>query len=47
MNLKKTSKYLSRRDSVDMGVFFISLVSHYEKMGGYCYNIATGVDRIL
>lgn len=33
--------------SVDVGVFFISLVSHYEKMGDYCYNIATGVDRIL
>jgi len=33
--------------SVDVGVFFISLVSHYEKMGDYCYNISTGVDRIL
>lgn len=33
--------------SVDVGVFFIALVSHYEKMGDYCYNIATGVDRIL
>ncbi len=33
--------------SVDVGVYFISLVSHYEKMGDYCYNIATGVNRIL
>ena len=32
--------------SVDVGVFFIALVSNYEKMGDYCYNIATGVDRI-
>lgn len=33
--------------SVDVGVYFIALVSHYEKMGDYCYNIATGVNRIL
>ena len=33
--------------SVDAGVFFIALVSNYEKMGDYCYNIATGVDRII
>lgn len=32
--------------SVDTGVFFISLVSNYEKMGDYCFNIATGVNRI-
>lgn len=32
--------------SVDVGVFFISLVSNYEKMGDYCFNIATGVNRI-
>ena len=38
-----------REDSctVDSGVFFIALVSSYEKMGDYCYNIATGVDRII
>jgi len=28
--------------SVDVGVLFIALVSNYEKMGDYCYNIATG-----
>ncbi|MCK5165255.1 MAG: Na/Pi cotransporter family protein, partial [Desulfobacula sp.] len=28
---------------VDTGVFFIALVSNYEKMGDYCFNIATGV----
>lgn len=33
--------------SVDIGVLFIALVSNYEKMGDYCYNIATGVDRIV
>ncbi|MDA3917998.1 MAG: Na/Pi cotransporter family protein [Deltaproteobacteria bacterium] len=33
--------------SVDSGVFFISLVSSYEKMGDYCYNISTGVSRII
>jgi len=32
--------------SVDTGVFFIALVSSYEKMGDYCFNIATGVNRI-
>ncbi|MDT8377539.1 MAG: Na/Pi cotransporter family protein [Desulfotignum sp.] len=33
--------------SVDTGVLFIALVSNYEKMGDYCYNIATGVNRII
>lgn len=33
--------------SVDAGVFFIALVSNYEKMGDYCFNIATGVNRIV
>jgi phosphate:Na+ symporter len=33
--------------SVDAGVLFITLVSHYEKMGDYCFNIATGVNRII
>lgn len=32
---------------VDVGVFFITLVSNYEKMGDYCFNIATGVNRII
>jgi len=32
---------------VEVGVFFIALVSNYEKMGDCCYNIATGVDRII
>ena len=32
---------------VDVGVFFIALVSNYEKMGDYCYNISTGVNRII
>ncbi|MFH2092894.1 MAG: Na/Pi cotransporter family protein [Pseudomonadota bacterium] len=33
--------------SVDVGVFYIAIVSHYEKMGDYCFNIATGVNRII
>jgi phosphate:Na+ symporter len=33
--------------TADSGVFFIALVSSYEKMGDYCYNIATGVNRII
>jgi len=33
--------------SVDAGVLFIAMVSNYEKMGDYCYNIATGVSRII
>lgn len=33
--------------SVEAGVLFIALVSNYEKMGDYCYNIATGVSRII
>ena len=32
---------------IDVGVFFITLVSIYEKMGDYCFDIATGVDRII
>jgi phosphate:Na+ symporter len=32
--------------SVDAGVFFITLLSNYEKMGDYCFNIAVGVSRI-
>nr|WP_319495077.1 Na/Pi cotransporter family protein [uncultured Desulfobacter sp.] len=33
--------------SVDAGVLFIALVSNFEKIGDYCYNIATGVNRII
>ncbi|MFH2059963.1 MAG: Na/Pi cotransporter family protein [Pseudomonadota bacterium] len=33
--------------SVDSGMFYIALVSKYEKMGDYCFNIATGVNRII
>jgi phosphate:Na+ symporter len=32
--------------SVDAGVLFISLLSNFEKMGDYCFNIATGVSRV-
>ena len=33
--------------SVDAGVLFIALVSSYEKMGDYCYNVSTGISRII
>lgn len=33
--------------SVDSGMYYIALVSKYEKMGDYCFNIATGVNRII
>ncbi|MBF0204748.1 MAG: Na/Pi cotransporter family protein, partial [Desulfamplus sp.] len=32
--------------SVDAGLLYISLLSNYEKMGDYCFNIAIGVSRI-
>ena len=32
--------------SVDVGVLFIALLSNFEKMGDYCFNIAIGIDRI-
>ncbi len=32
--------------SVDVGVLFIALLSNFEKMGDYCYNIARGIDHI-
>jgi len=34
------------RCSVDAGVFFIALLSNFEKIGDYCFNIAIGVSRI-
>lgn len=32
--------------SVDVGVLFIALLSNFEKMGDYCFNIATSIDSI-
>ena len=32
--------------SVDTGVHFITLLSNFERMGDYCLNIATGINRI-
>ncbi|MBF0258890.1 MAG: Na/Pi cotransporter family protein [Desulfamplus sp.] len=32
--------------SVDAGLLYISLLSNYEKMGDYCFNIAIAVSRI-
>jgi phosphate:Na+ symporter len=32
--------------SVDVGVLFIALLSNFEKMGDYCFNIAKGINSI-
>ncbi len=32
--------------SVDVGVLFIALLSNFEKMGDYCFNIAASIDSI-
>jgi len=47
MRLQHIERLRENECSVDAGVLFIALVSHYEKMGDYCFNIATGVDRII
>ncbi len=47
MRYKHIERLRGGECSVDAGVFFITLVSNYEKMGDYCYNIATGVNRII
>ncbi|MBA3010246.1 MAG: Na/Pi cotransporter family protein [Desulfobacula sp.] len=47
MRYKHIERLRANECSVDAGVLFITMVSNYEKMGDYCYNIATGVDRII
>jgi len=47
MRYKHIDRLRAGNCSVDVGVFFIALVSGYEKMGDYCFNIATGVNRII
>lgn len=47
MRYKHIERLRANACSVDAGVLFIALVSCYEKMGDYCYNIATGVSRII
>ncbi|MDY0374359.1 MAG: Na/Pi cotransporter family protein [Desulfobacterium sp.] len=32
--------------SVEVGVLFIALLSNFERMGDYCFNIATSIDSI-
>ncbi|MCK5542323.1 MAG: Na/Pi cotransporter family protein [Desulfobacterales bacterium] len=32
--------------SVDSGVVYIAMLSHFEKIGDHCFNIAIGVDRL-
>ncbi len=47
MRAKHIQRLRNDECSVDAGVLYIALVSNYEKMGDYCYNIATGVNRII
>ncbi|HCY85119.1 MAG TPA: transporter [Desulfobacteraceae bacterium] len=47
MRSKHIQRLRNGECSVDAGVFFIAMVSSYEKMGDYCYNVATGINRIL
>jgi phosphate:Na+ symporter len=47
MRYKHIERLRANDCSVDAGVLFIAIVSNYEKMGDYCYNIATGVSRII
>jgi phosphate:Na+ symporter len=47
MRYKHIERLRENDCSVDAGVLFIAMVSNYEKMGDYCYNIATGVSRII
>ncbi|MCP4023553.1 MAG: Na/Pi cotransporter family protein [Desulfobacteraceae bacterium] len=47
MRYQHIERLRANKCSVDAGVIFIALVSTYEKMGDYCYNIATGVNRII
>lgn len=47
MRYKHIGRLRANDCSVDAGVLFIAMVSNYEKMGDYCYNIATGVSRII
>ncbi len=47
MRYQHIERLRARECSVDIGVVFIALVSNYEKMGDYCYNIATGVNRVI
>ncbi|MCP3944109.1 MAG: Na/Pi cotransporter family protein [Desulfobacteraceae bacterium] len=47
MRYKHIERLRANQCSVEAGVLFIAMVSNYERMGDYCYNIATGVNRII
>jgi phosphate:Na+ symporter len=46
MREKHIDRLRNDQCSVDAGVFYISMLSHFEKIGDHCFNIATGVSRI-
>ncbi len=45
MREKHISRLRNNQCSVDAGVFYISMLSHFEKIGDHCFNIAIGVSR--
>ncbi len=46
MREKHIDRLRNDQCSVDAGVFYISMLSHFEKIGDHCFNIAIGVSRI-
>jgi len=46
MREKHINRLRNDKCSVDAGVFYISILSHFEKIGDHCFNIAIGVDRL-
>jgi len=46
MREKHIDRLRENNCSVDVGVFYISMLSHFERIGDNCFNIAIGVNRI-
>ncbi len=46
MREKHIARLRQNQCSVDAGVVYIAMLSHFEKIGDHCFNIAIGVDRI-
>ena len=46
MREKHIDRLRNNQCSADTGVVYIAMLSHYEKIGDHCFNIAVGVSRI-
>ena len=46
MREKHISRLRKNQCSADSGVVYIAMLSHFEKIGDHCFNIAVGVSRI-